>query len=333
MTGSIFDNKYNNGAVEYLKQCEEYAKEINKLHDERMRAISSVQMESDEMELRAEIFNEWSRKGNRLYYSHPNRGLNWYYDDKNVPNQETLFSLIDFLEKLPESVFAKSKELGFDGKIFKPSYVHFINILFRQIDELQYSYKAQATNFIAHLKNLPLSDREKHILFSMLLFWHGGYPVFSAAAHFSKLKLIEKEFLKMYPSETLPEKEFCKSEQLKSLDLLTKNLNSTSTTNPVEDVPIILHNTSQTEKTNKAHLARGLFEMLTAMGANHDRTTVAKLAFFLINGKEAASKKEYQTLLNAISAENKQPNNETAKAEKETIKSYLQTLNLLKEKE
>lgn len=93
-----------------------------------------------------------------------------------------------------------------------------------------------------------------------------------------------------------------------------------------------LQNSSSGEKTNKAHLVRCLFEMVTTIGATHDRTTVAKLAFYLINGKEASNKKEYQTLLNAISAENKQPNNETSKAEKETIKSYLQALNLLKEK-
>lgn len=83
---------------------------------------------------------------------------------------------------------------------------------------------------------------------------------------------------------------------------------------------------------NKAHLVRGLFEILTTLNANHDRTTIAKLAYFLINSKEATEKKDYQTLLNAISAQNKQPNNGTVKTEKETIKKYLHTLNLIKEK-
>jgi hypothetical protein len=83
---------------------------------------------------------------------------------------------------------------------------------------------------------------------------------------------------------------------------------------------------------NKAHLARSLFEIFTQLGSEYDKTNIAKFAYYLLYGKEANDKKDYQALLNAVSADNKQPNTETAKAEMATIKKYLLKINLLKEK-
>lgn len=332
------------GAAEYFKECEQYRLEIQMKNSEKESRLSFYEKlleEASEKESAMrrvqrdmdKLVNKYDKERTWLEIAHPHRDLNWYYNVSNVPNQSQLFILIEFLEKnIPEKVFEKSEYWGGDFKNLTPCYVHFLNVIFRQVDEMQYRYLERPINFIKHLRDLPLSDREIYLLLGVILFWHGGYPVNSTGnQHYTILKLIEKEFLGMYADKALPEKDFCKNEQLKDLNIIAEHLNNTSISNIIEDVSPTLDSTSKNERLNKAHLVRGLFEMVTTMGANHDRTTVAKLAFFLINGKETTSKKEYQTLLNAISAENKQPNNKTAKAEKETIKSYLKTLNLLKE--
>lgn len=239
MTNQILKTKHDE-EFEYSKLCEEYRGAIYKLQNEQV--ISSYKTEINDLELRQEVFNEFYNKVSWLSISHPNRGLNWYYDVENVPNQEAIFNLIDFLEKLPESVFEKSKYLGSDNRTFKPSYVYFMNILFRQIDEMKYSYKGRTTNYIAHLRDLPLSDREIYLLLGCVLFWHGGYPVTNLDPQYSTvLRLVEKEFLKMYPDENLPEKEFCKDiikqKELKDLGTVANRIANSMLPQSVSDTP------------------------------------------------------------------------------------------------
>lgn len=96
---------------------------------------------------------------------------------------------------------------------------------------------------------------------------------------------------------------------------------------------IVQNSAVDVTEINKAHLSRCFFEIINLLKGNTtDKTAIAKFLYFLTNGKEATGRKEYQTLLNSISADNKQPNKERTKIEIDTIKKYLITINLLKEK-
>lgn len=85
------------------------------------------------------------------------------------------------------------------------------------------------------------------------------------------------------------------------------------------------------QKINQQHLIRGLLQILTSVGGADNRTKIAEFSYYLMTGKEPKIKKDYQSLLNAITANNKQPNINTTRKEKEIINKYLTTLNLPKE--
>lgn len=119
---------------------------------------------------------------------------NWFFNADNIPNQGLVFSTKDFLEEKRES---------------ETDSLLMMNILLRQMDEMK-GYLDKPIDFIGRLNSLPLNDVEKHILFGLLLKWHGGYPVENLNPKFDTiLKLIEKTFLNMFPDDITPEKEFC----------------------------------------------------------------------------------------------------------------------------
>ncbi|THU34207.1 hypothetical protein FAM09_24625 [Niastella caeni] len=132
------------------------------------------------------------------------RDWNWYFNADNIPNQKSVFATKDFLEKY------RSKDL-------EP--LDFFNILFRQIDELK-GHLDKPIDFINHLRALPISEIQKHTLWGMILYWHGGYPVENLNPKYDTiLKLIERDFHSSLANAKTPEKDFCatSSEQIKVL--------------------------------------------------------------------------------------------------------------------
>lgn len=132
------------------------------------------------------------------------RDWNWYFNADNIPNQKYVFATKDFLEK------HRSKD-------FDP--LDFFNILFYQINELK-KMLDMPIDFINHLRTLPISDIERHTLWGMVLYWHGGYPVENLNPKYDTiLKLIERDFHSSFPDNRTPEKEFCATtpEQIKML--------------------------------------------------------------------------------------------------------------------
>lgn len=130
---------------------------------------------------------------------------------------------------------------------------------------------------------------------------------------------------------------------INKLEEINKTIISTGTfakmpTEPEETVQELTINTdkgklteNEDKKIKKSHLIRSLQFIFDEIGANnYDKTEIAKLVFFLLNGKEANSRSEYQPLLNAISSTNKQPTNKTRKKNEEILLSLLNNLNIKK---
>lgn len=128
-----------------------------------------------------------------------NYGLEYFTDEKNIPNQELVKETIEYFQT------------GQGSRAFKA--LEFLNLLQKQYQYITQNYKDSEV-VISHLKALPLSNLEKHILFGLLIKWFGGYP-FNEGTDFDiswreTKKAIETEFLN-YEGET-PEKEFCKAD-------------------------------------------------------------------------------------------------------------------------
>jgi hypothetical protein len=122
------------------------------------------------------------------------RDWNWFFNADNIPNQNAVFATKEFLDKRRSDHWDP---------------LHFFNLLFRQIDELK-DHLTKPIDFVAKLKAIPLSDIQRHTLFGMLLYWHGGYPVNNLDPKYNTiLKLIEREFFATFPEDRTPEKEFC----------------------------------------------------------------------------------------------------------------------------
>lgn len=121
--------------------------------------------------------------------------LEYYYNAGNIPNQDLVKETVEYFEN------------GSGSRMFKS--LAFMNLLNKQynfiVENIEHSDLILTT-----LKNLPLADEERHILFGILLKWFGGYPVSNMNEKYDlALKLIQNEFL-AYEGAT-PEKEFCKA--------------------------------------------------------------------------------------------------------------------------
>ncbi len=128
------------------------------------------------------------------------RDLNWYFNADNIPNQKAVFATNDFIEKEYATLFTPTD---------------FFNLLFKQKDELT-GYLDKPFDFIKSLKALPLNEEQLYLLLGMILYWFGGYPVSNLdAKHDTILKLVEREFLGMFPDVPKPEKEFCANDNSK----------------------------------------------------------------------------------------------------------------------
>lgn len=119
---------------------------------------------------------------------------NWFFNADNIPNQELIFATKDFLE-------LKRKD--------EVDSLFIMNVLLRQMEELK-AHLDKPVDFISKLKELPLNEIQRHILLGLMLRWYGGYPINNLNAKYDTiLKLIEREFLNMFPDQFTPEKEFC----------------------------------------------------------------------------------------------------------------------------
>jgi hypothetical protein len=158
-------------------------------------------------------------KDEKIAFISTNNDLDFYYNVQNMPNQDLVFGTIEYFEN--------GKRKGF----FQP--LQFMNLFWKQynfvIDNIQ---KPHST--ITTLKDLPLSDEQKHILFGFILKWFGGYPVENLNMQYNTvLRLIEREFLD-YEGET-PEKEFCQKDwvqykRLKQIEpMISQKLNDITT--------------------------------------------------------------------------------------------------------
>jgi len=118
----------------------------------------------------------------------------FYLDSKNINNQPLVQRTITYIQT-------------YRSKLFTP--VEFLNLLWKQYnfvlgrpDTSEYGGQpAIAQETLNILKSLPLTSREKHILFCFIVMWYGGIGSFS---HGKILRLIENEF-KAYKGNT-PEK-------------------------------------------------------------------------------------------------------------------------------
>ncbi|MBC7934990.1 MAG: nucleotide-binding protein [Rhizobacter sp.] len=156
--------------------------ELEKLREEINDNIESYQSTS----LRKEL----------IPFMH-DRDLNWYFNAKKIPAQKNLVA--PTYEYLTEG----------EGKgIFEP--VDFFNLLEFQKDFILNNLD-RPFDTLNKLKSLPLTEKEKHILFGFIIKWFGGYPVNNLNEQVNViLKMIEKEFLK-FPENSF-EKEFCRTD-------------------------------------------------------------------------------------------------------------------------
>ena len=152
-----------------------------------------------------------------------NYQLEYYTNEKNIPNQDLVKETIGYFEK------------GGGARAFKP--LEFLNLLEKQYWFVLTNYNNEDL-VIAELKNLPLRQLEKHILFGLILKWFGGYPVNNLNEDFNKtLKIIQTEFLNL-KGET-PEKEFCKADNERRKEFIKYGIAFTAAINnnvSVEDI-------------------------------------------------------------------------------------------------
>jgi hypothetical protein len=126
--------------------------------------------------------------------------LNFYFNCEEIKNIDMLFATFDYFETGErQGVFAT---------------LDFLNLLFKQYDLLRESFETPI-DFLQHLKKIPLTEIQRHILYGFLLKWFGGYPIEESMRESNLpqeviLRFIEREFLK-YEGET-PEKKFCQKD-------------------------------------------------------------------------------------------------------------------------
>lgn len=128
-----------------------------------------------------------------------NNKLSYYTDKANIPNQDLVGETIEYFKN------------GKGARAFRP--LELLNLLDKQFNFVKDNFR-ESEKVISHLKSLPLTDLEKHILLGLIIKWFGGYP-FNEGTDFDEIwlatkKVIQKEFLS-YPDQT-PEKDFCKAD-------------------------------------------------------------------------------------------------------------------------
>ena len=130
-----------------------------------------------------------------------NNDLDFYFD--TIRNNDLVFGTYEYFNE------------GVRKDLFSP--LEFYNLLEKQNDFINENQNKPFA-VVTVLRNLPLNDLEKHILFGFLLKWRGGYPVmgFDDSHQFNTvMRFIEKDFL-AFEGET-PEKEFCRKENVSYL--------------------------------------------------------------------------------------------------------------------
>ena len=107
--------------------------------------------------------------------------LNFYFNAQNIPNQDLVFETYNYFEKQ-------------DGKRFFVA-LDFLNLLY-------WNYKFLNDNIdkpfdiINHLRLLPLSKIENHLLIAFILKWFGGYPINNLNSQYNTtLRLVEDLYL------------------------------------------------------------------------------------------------------------------------------------------
>jgi len=156
-----------------------------------------------------------------------NNDLAYYTNIENHPNTGLIKETIEYFET------------GEGARAFK--LLPFLNLLEKQYQFVVANYK-ESEKVISHMKALPLTELEKHILLGLIIKWFGGYP-FNEGTDFDEnwlatKKGLENEFLS-YPGET-PEKEFCKAdnEQRKEFRKLGKVFTTVINNNSIDAVQL-----------------------------------------------------------------------------------------------
>jgi len=170
-----------------IKQAQQsYSTNYHSLGPGQIHRVFEWDFENNVAQLLKEVEGD-----NDHYYK---RDWNWFFNADNIPNQKAVFATKEFLEKKRADQWEP---------------LQFFNLLFRQIDELK-DHLTKPIDFIANIRAIPLNDVQRHTLFGMLIYWHGGYPVENLDPKYDTiLKLIEREFFALFPDERTPEKEFC----------------------------------------------------------------------------------------------------------------------------
>jgi len=182
----IIANKTKRQKIESINGYLDTYQDNQKALGKQIWAAYHFDFEEEALKLRGQIESD-----NSIAYE---RDWNWYYNTDNIPNNKAVVATREFIE-------SKRKD-EFDS-------LYFFNLLFKQKDELKDNLD-MPIDFIHHLRELSLGEVQKHILFGMILYWHGGYPVDNMDPKFNTiLKLIEKDFLAMFPDIVTPEKVFC----------------------------------------------------------------------------------------------------------------------------
>lgn len=137
---------------------------------------------------------------------------NWYFNASNIMNQQLVWDTKDYLETQRPGVFDD---------------LYFFNLLYKQVKEIP-SYLDKPVDFVEKLNKLPLTELQRYIMFGIILKWHGGHPINNLDTQYNTiLKFIERQFLRAYSGEDMPEKQFCATspvtkELLRNAEALTK---------------------------------------------------------------------------------------------------------------
>jgi len=114
--------------------------------------------------------------------------LNYYFNAKNIPNQDLVFDTYNFFKK------------GEGKEFFDP--LTFLNLL-------NWNYKYLVANVdkpfdvVSQIKNIPLDGIQRHLLIGFILKWFGGYPVDNLNTQYNTtLKFLEAEYLETIEKNT-----------------------------------------------------------------------------------------------------------------------------------
>lgn len=127
--------------------------------------------------------------------------LDFYFD--TIRNNDLVFGIYEYFNE------------GVRKDLFSP--LEFFNLLQKQHDFINENQNKPFA-VITELRNLPLNELEKHILFGFLLKRRGGYPVMGFDDNYqfnTVMRFIEKDFL-AYEGET-PEMTYCRKDNLSYL--------------------------------------------------------------------------------------------------------------------